>query len=124
MSHENRHDRYTGFPDVNSLAYLWFKDFEGYRLCVIGGDEETKRSFTCLSLREDAENPSKGDVLLCHAGDHFTLLRPSSSSGASQLDVSSMLKSAVEAGHTVWTIVVDPCDRGTVKDIVRSCLEK
>lgn len=65
---------YAGFVDAYSLCFMWPQEFNSYRICFISGSF-SKPVFSCFYNTTTSPDALRDVIIHCD-GDHFTLLRP------------------------------------------------
>ena len=77
---------YAGFVDANCLLYIWPKEMQRSRICLISGD--LQKPIFCTFFPQNVVNMDQLDDIIVHSdGSHFTLLKPAVAENSSSFSV-------------------------------------
>eukprot|EP00603_Paraphysomonas_imperforata_P004964 CAMPEP_0114448440 /NCGR_PEP_ID=MMETSP0103-20121206/20325_1 /TAXON_ID=37642 ORGANISM="Paraphysomonas imperforata, Strain PA2" /NCGR_SAMPLE_ID=MMETSP0103 /ASSEMBLY_ACC=CAM_ASM_000201 /LENGTH=434 /DNA_ID=CAMNT_0001620453 /DNA_START=272 /DNA_END=1577 /DNA_ORIENTATION=+ len=98
---------YAGFVDANALVYIWPKEMQRCRICLISGDLKHP-IFSCFFPSNVSNVDSLNDIIIHSDGSHFTLLKPAVAENSASFSVlSTLLQVARTAGCIIQEIPVD-----------------
>lgn len=96
---------YSGFVDANSLLYIWPREMQRCRICLISGD--LKKPIFCTFFPSNVSNVDALDDVIIHSdGSHFTLLKPAVAENSNSFSVRSSIAVLLLYGYPMVFLAV------------------
>lgn len=91
---------FSGFVDANALVYIWPKEMQRCRICLISGDLRHP-IFCCFYPANVPDVNSLNDIIIHSDGSHFTLLKPAVAENSASFSVLSTLLQVARSGGCI-----------------------
>lgn len=98
--------QYTGLVDANALCFIWPKEFNNTRICVVSGPLSAP-IFSCFVPPNCTSTETLNDVILRCDGSHFTILRPPKARGKTKI-LTLLMSEAQKSGLLVQVNQAEP----------------